>query len=57
MKFVLSWLHQLYALNYHKKFVVPGWRNKLFILLYQCSDYWQMLIRGISEKKTLRFEK
>lgn len=44
------------ALNYHKKFVVPGWRNKLFILLYQCSDYWQMLIRG-SRKKTLRFEK
>ena len=43
------------ALNYHKKFVVPGIRNKFFILAYQLSDYWQVWVRG-GRKTTARYE-
>ena len=45
----------LKAINYHKKFVVPGIRNKFFILAYQLSDYWQMWVRG-SHKTIARYE-
>jgi uncharacterized protein len=42
----------LRALNYHKKFVVPGFRNKLFILAYQVSDYWKIWARGSKKKRS-----
>jgi uncharacterized protein len=45
----------LKSINYHKKFVVPGMRNKFFILAYQLSDYWHMWTRG-SRKSVARYE-
>ncbi len=44
----------LKAMNHHKKFVVPGIRNKLFILFYQWTDYFRMWLPG-KRKQQLRF--
>jgi uncharacterized protein len=44
----------LKAMNHHKKFVVPGIRNKLFILFYQWADYFRMWLPG-KRKQQLRF--
>jgi uncharacterized protein len=42
----------LKAMNHHKKFVVPGIRNKFFILFHQLADYFRMWLPGPRKKQS-----